>query len=209
VKDIYGGVLHHLMYSSNIQHAIDFLQKSLDELIQGKISMDKLAITKALRSDYKNPAAIAHRVLADRISQRDPGNKPKPGDRMKYLYFNNKGAKLQGDKIETPEYIIENRLQIDYTHYITNQLMKPLQQLFGLAIEQIWELQHKTTAIKAFKKDMAALKKETGDDIETFMKKREKYTSAKIKTILFDKVLEKIFNQQNGIQTVTSFFGKR
>ena len=209
VKDIYGGVLHHLMYSPNIQHAIDFLQKSLDELIQGKISMDKLAITKALRSDYKNPAAIAHRVLADRISQRDPGNKPKPGDRMKYLYFNNKGAKLQGDKIETPEYIIENRLQIDYTHYITNQLMKPLQQLFGLAIEQIWELQHKTTAIKAFKKDMAALKKETGDDIETFMKKREKYTSAKIKTILFDKVLEKIFNQQNGIQTVTSFFGKR
>ena len=27
----------------------------------------------------KNPSQIAHRVLADRIAQRDPGNKPKPG----------------------------------------------------------------------------------------------------------------------------------
>jgi hypothetical protein len=83
--------------------------------------------------------------------------------------------------------------------------MKPLQQLFGLAIEQIWELHHKGTAISAFKKDMAALTAETNGDIETFMKKREKYTSAKVKTILFDKFLEKIYNQQNGIRTMTEF----
>jgi len=206
VKDIYGGVLHNLMYSTNIQDAIEFLNKSLTDLINGNVSMDKLTITKALRGDYKNPAAIAHRVLADRIAQRDPGNKPKPGDRIKYVYFNNKSAKLQGEKIELPEYIVENRLQIDYKHYITNQLMKPLQQLFGLAIEQIWEMQNKMPAIKKFKKDMEALKKETGDDLEVFMKKREKYTSDKIKAILFDKFLEKIFNKQNGIRTMNDFF---
>jgi hypothetical protein len=206
VKDVYGGVLHHLMNGSNIQSAIDFLYDSLENLIQGKVPMDKLAITKALRGDYKNPAAIAHRVLADRIAQRDPGNKPKPGDRMKYLYFYNKGAKLQGDKIETPEFIIANKLKIDYTHYITNQLMKPLQQLFGLAIEQIWELQNKMSAIKTFRKDMEALKKETGDDMETFMKKREKYTSAKIKVLLFDKILTKVYNQQNGVRTMNDFY---
>lgn len=168
--------------------------------------MDKLAITKSLRGEYKNPAAIAHRVLADRIAQRDPGNKPKPGDRIKYLYFYNKKAKLQGEKIETPEFIIENKLAIDYTHYITNQLMKPLQQLFGLAIEQIWELQKKTAAIKTFKKDMEALKQETNGDIETFMKRREKYTSAKIKVLLFEKFLTKVFNQQNGVRTMNDFF---
>jgi DNA polymerase elongation subunit (family B) len=208
VKDIYGGVLHHLMNSSNIQDAVDFLYKSLEDLIQGKVSMDKLMITKALRGDYKNPLAIAHRVLADRIAQRDPGNKPKPGDRIKYVYFNNKGAKLQGDKIETPHFILEKGLQIDYTHYITNQLMKPLQQLFGLAIEQIWEMQHKRTAIRTFKSDMEKLTRETDGDIEAFMKKREKYTSAKIKAILFDKFLEKIFNRENRVRTMNDFFGK-
>ena len=206
VKDVYGGVLHELMNGSNIQSAIHFLYDSLENLIQGRVPMDKLAITKALRGDYKNPAAIAHRVLADRIAQRDPGNKPKPGDRMKYVYIVNKQAKLQGDKIETPEFIVENKLKIDYTHYITNQLMKPLQQLFGLAIVQIWDLQNKKTAIKTFNKDMAALEAESGGDLEMFMKKKEKYTSAKVKTLLFDKFLEKIYNQQNGIRTMTDLF---
>lgn len=84
--------------------------------------------------------------------------------------------------------------------------MKPLQQLFGLAIEQIWDLQNKKTAIKTFKKDMAALETESGDDLETFMKKKEKYTSAKVKTLLFDKFLEKIYNQQNGIRTMSDLF---
>jgi DNA polymerase elongation subunit (family B) len=205
VKDVYGGVLHHLMNGSNIKDAMDFLYESLESLINGNIPMEKLMITKALRGDYKNPTGVAHRVLADRIAQRDPGNKPKPGDRMKYVYVVNKSAKLQGDKIETPEFIIERRLNIDYTHYITNQLMKPLQQLFGLAIEQIWELQNKGTAISAFKRDMMALTNETNGDIETFMKKREKYTSAKVKTILFDKFLEKIYNKQNGIRTMSEF----
>jgi DNA polymerase elongation subunit (family B) len=209
VKDVYGGVLDCLMNHTNIQPAIDFLNNSLNDLIQGNISMDKLAITKSLRSDYKNPQQIAHRVLADRIGQRDPGNKPKPGDRIKYLFIVNKDAKLQGEKIETPEFIIENKLKIDYTYYITNQLMKPLQQLFGLAIEQIWELQNKGSAIKLFKKDVQQMNIDTDGDLEAFMKKREKYTSAKIKTLLFEKCLTKIFNEQNGIRTISDCFKKR
>ena len=209
VKDIYGGVLYNLMNNSNISPAIDFLNHSLNELIQGKIGMDKLAITKSLRSDYKNPQQIAHRVLADRIGQRDPGNKPKPGDRIKYLFINNKTAKLQGDKIETPEFILQNQLKIDYTYYITNQLMKPLQQLFGLAIEQIWEMQNKTTAIKSFRKDVLTMQEESEGDLELFMKKREKYTSAKIKVLLFEKFLTKIFNEQNRIQTINECFSRK
>jgi DNA polymerase elongation subunit (family B) len=206
VKDVYGGVLQCLMNNTNIQPAINFLNNSLNDLIQGKITMDKLAITKSLRSDYKNPQQIAHRVLADRIGQRDPGNKPKPGDRIKYLFIMNKGAKLQGDKIETPEFIVENNLKIDYIYYITNQLMKPLQQLFGLAIEQIWELQNKSSAIKTYKKDLQQMLTDTEGDLEAFMKKREKYTSTKVKILLFDKFLTKIFNEQNGIRTIYDCF---
>jgi DNA polymerase elongation subunit (family B) len=210
VKDVYGGVLQNLMNNTNIEPAIQFLNKCLEDLIKGNIGMDKLAITKSLRSDYKNPQQIAHRVLADRIGQRDPGNKPKPGDRIKYLFITNKLAKLQGEKIETPEFISQNKLQIDYTYYITNQLMKPLLQLFGLAIEQIWEMQNKKIAIKTFRGDIEKMKEECEGDLELFMKKREKYTSTKVKTLLFDKFLTKIYNEQNKIQTIQEcFFGKR
>jgi len=206
LKDVYGGILNILMKEYNLQSAIKFLDKSLHDLINGNVSMDKLAITKALRSGYKNPNQIGHFVLAQRIGKRDPGNKPKPGDRMKFVFIVNDTPKaLMGDKIETTEFIVENNLKIDYTHYITNQLMKPLQQLFGLALEEIWRLQGKTSAIKTYNREIKKLTAEF-PDIETFMKKKEKYCSAKVKTLLFDDVLNKIYNEKNSIQTITSFF---
>ena len=207
LKDVYGGILNILMKENNISKAIEFLDKSLQELIDGKVSMDKLSITKALRSDYKNPNQIGHKVLADRIGKRDPGNKPKPGDRMKFVFIVNDNSKaLMGDKIETPEYIIENKLKIDYSHYITNQLMKPIQQLFGLAVEQIWELQNKQSQIKTYRKDILKIQQDYSN-MEDFMKKKEKYCSTKVKAILFDKILSKIYNEKNKIQTITSMFG--
>ena len=226
LKDTYGGLLNILMRENNIQAAIDFLNQSLENLVRGVVPMDKLIISKALRSDYKNPMQIGHWVLADRIGKRDPGNKPKPGDRMKFVFIipqtssgggggggGGKGSKaaakkvLMGDKIETPEYVLEHKIQIDYTHYITNQLMKPLQQLLGLALVPIWEHQRKTSTIMTFKKDVAKLEAEY-PDIEEFMKKREKYCSAKVKALLFDKILNKIENSRSGAQEITGFFGK-
>lgn len=210
LKDVYGGILNILMREgegNNLRDAIDYLNKSLLNLIDGKVSMDKLMITKALRSDYKNPQQIGHRVLADRIGERDPGNKPRPGDRMRFVFVvNDKPKALMGDKIETPDYIVENNVQIDYTHYITNQLMKPLQQLFGLAVEDIWTMQKKMSAIKTYRKDVAKLEQDCGGDLELFMKKREKISSAKIKVLLFDKMLETIHNRKHKIQTLDVFF---
>ncbi len=210
LKDTYGGILNILMKENNIKSAIHFLEKSLEELIKGNVSMDKLMMTKALRGDYKNPQQIAHRVLADRIGQRDPGNKPKPGDRMRFVHIVNDNKKaLQGEKIETPEFIVDNNLKIDYIFYITNQLMKPLQQLLGLALEQIWAYQNKHLAIKDFKKEIVKIEKEYGDNLEVFMKKREKLTSAKIKVLLFDKTLNKIQNDKMGMREITSFYTQK
>lgn len=84
--------------------------------------------------------------------------------------------------------------------------MKPLQQLFGLAVEKIWEYQRKPNAIKKFNKDIEQIKNECDDDQELYMKKREKYCSAKVKTLLFDKFLNKITNKRHNIQTITSFY---
>ena len=39
---------------------------------------------------------------------------------------------LLGDRIETPEYIKENNLKIDYAYYITNQFRKPFLQVILL-----------------------------------------------------------------------------
>ena len=210
LKDIYGGVLTILMNEpNNIQAALSFLQKSLEELIQGNVAMDKLAITKSLKSDYKNPKQIAHNVLAERIGEREPGNKPKPGDRIKYVYFVNTDKKaLQGERIETPGYIIAKKLVIDYNHYITNQLMKPLQQLFGLALEKIYTFLGKSKDRQLYFQEMDALEKQFGDDVEIYMKHREKYCSERVKGVLFQPFLTKISNTRQGIQTIDSMFAR-
>jgi len=207
LKDTYGGILNLLVKQNNLEGSINFLNDSLNDLIAGKVPMDKLTITRALRSDYKNPNQIAHKVLANRIGERDPGNKPKPGDRVKYLFVvNDKPKALMGERIETPEFIVSSKVKIDYTHYITNQLMKPLQQLFGLAVELIWAHQRKPSAIKTYKKDIEIMEKECCGDWELYMKKKEKYCAAKVKTLLFDKVLNQISNEKNKMQPITNFF---
>jgi len=208
MKDVYGGVLDILMKSTDIGLAMKYLEGRLQDLVGGKIPMEKLAITKALRSDYKNPESIGHNVLAERIGKRDPGNKPKSGDRIKFVFIVNDDKKaLQGDKMETPEFIIENNIPIDYNYYITNQLMKPLMQLFGLEVEKIWKAQGRWSAIKEYQKTIKKLKEEYPLDLETFMKKREKICAAKVKEMIFDKFLEKIYNDKNGIRKITQWFG--
>jgi len=209
LKDVYGGILNILMKdrgADNIQRAVEYLNSCLQDLIQGQVPMEKLAITRALSSYYKNPQQIAHRVLADRMAKRDPGNKPKSGDRIKYVFFENAAASLQGDKIETPEFLISQGLKIDYAHYITNQLMKPLQQLFGLALEPIWRFQKKPNAIATFKKDLEKLRESCKDDLEEFAKKQDTFVSKKAKEVLFDKWIQKINNDKNGVRLITSMF---
>ena len=208
LKDTYGQIINIIMSGQSVNSAIQYLDNSLTELIKGNVSTDKLAITKSLRSYYKNPQQIAHRVLADRIGQRDPGNMPKPGDRIKFLHVVNQNKKaLQGEKIETPEFILENRLKLDFGFYVSNQLMKPLCQFLGLALEEMWKNQNKMSAIKKYKSDLSDLQKEF-PDFETFIKKKEKYCSDKVKTMLFDKHLLQINNDKNGLRPITSFFGK-
>ena len=208
VKDIYGGIIDILMKEQNIQKAIEFLRTSLQDLVNEKVSMDKLIITKSLRSGYKNPQSIAHKVLADRMTSRDAGSKPSSGDRIPFVYINNPNKKaLQGEKIETPTYIIENRLKIDYSFYISNQIMKPVQQVFALVLEKIWEYQKKTGKIKNFKKDIETLRKTT--DPDKFEDKLEQLKNKEVKALLFDEYLRVTNNEKDGNQSLTKFFGKK
>ena len=206
VKDIYGGIIDILMKKQNIQEAIDFLKSCLQNIVDEKYAMDKLIITKSLRSGYKNPQSIAHKVLADRITARDPGNKPGSGDIIPFVYISTKDKKaLQGEKIETPTFIVENKLKIDYSFYITNQIMKPVQQVFALVLEKIWESKKNTPQLMKFKRNVENLRKEYGNNSEKYHEKVEDLRCKEIKAILFDEYLRETNNQKNGNQSITKF----
>jgi hypothetical protein len=72
VKDVFGGALDILMEDRDIRKAQKFVQDLLVQVMQNKMPLEKYIITKQLRDDYKVPGQIAHRVLADRMEERDP-----------------------------------------------------------------------------------------------------------------------------------------
>jgi len=136
VKDIFGTALDLLMEKRDIKLAFDHVKKMLVDVMQNKFPLEKFVITKQLRDDYKNPEQIAHRVLADRMEQRDAGNKPQVGDRLSFVFVAGRTGK-QGDRIEHIDHVKAKNLKVDTEFYITNQIQNPLAQLFALAVEQL------------------------------------------------------------------------
>ena len=205
VKDIYGGIIDILMKEKDIGKSMEFLKACLQDIVDEKVPIEKLIITKSLRAGYKNPKSIAHKVLADRIGEREQGNKPSSGDRIPYVYIHtNTKSKLQGDKIETPTFIIKNKLKIDYSFYITNQIMKPLLQVYALVLEKIWKSQKKMGKISNFKREVAKLENNT--EPNKFPEKLEKMKNAEVKKLLFDNYLRKTNNQKQGLRTMDMFY---
>ena len=190
VKDVYGGIIDILMKDKNIEMAIEYLQQCLQNIVDEQYGMEKLIITKSLRSMYKNPDQIAHKVLADRIAKRDPGNKPKSGDRIPYVYIVNPDKKAkQGEKIELPSYILDNpkTTKIDYAHYISNQIMKPVLQVFALVLDEIPGFKDKLGKRRRFYKELKEHQAKLSED--KYKAKEEKLKNNEVKALLFDKYL--------------------
>jgi DNA polymerase elongation subunit (family B) len=203
VKDVYGGIIDILMKDKDIEKAAEFLNTSLEGLISGDVSMDKLVITKSLRSGYKNPKQIAHKVLADRIGRRDPGNKPSVGDRVAFVYISNPDKRaLQGDRIETPDFVKQGTVDIDYGHYITNQIMKPVQQVFALVLEQLAAFRKKKGhTLRKWYAELDKLKEtcaENGLEWPAIQSRVETLRNREVKALLFDSFLEKIKSRSRG-----------
>ena len=204
VKDVYGGIIDILMKEKNINKSIDFLNNMLSQIVNEEIGMDKLIISKSLRSFYKCPQQIAHKVLADRIGVREPGNKPRAGDRIPYVYIYSKNKKeLQGNKIEHPLYINEKKLKIDYGFYITNQIMKPVIQIYSLVLFDMPQFQKKT---KMFKQKIKTLM-ENSTDQEKTLRKIQSLKDKEVESLLFKKYITINNNKAQNNRMITDFFG--
>ena len=179
VKYVYGGVIENILTKQDIKAAFEFAQRSCRELISGKFPLSKLTITKSLRAEYKTPSPPAHKVLAERIGARDPGNKPSTSERIPFIYIPApEGSTHQGERIETPTFIRANNLKPDYAFYITNQISKPVAQVFGLVVEKLPGVR---------KEDV---------DIANRSKKPTEAREALAEQLLFGKILEEVTRKQ-------------
>lgn len=208
--------LDRLLNKLDVKGAIENMLEVIDRVIDGRVPIEDLVITKTLRAEYKDRSRIAHAVLAHRVGERDPGNAPQVNDRIPMVHIrvaeNNRGGNkvLQGDKVEIPEYVMEKNLEIDYQYYLEDQIMNPSLQMLSAIVEQIpghakppgfWERRR--------------------DDIETKLKLMHNYTEeitrkrireildserqAEARKLVFDPKLAKLRNKYNNQMDLMSF----
>ena len=169
VKTVYGGVIERILAQRDVVAAFRFARETVKALLAGKFPLKRLTITKSLRAEYK--LVPAHKILADRIGVRDPGNKPSSNDRIPFVYVKNptgrKYAKdvSQGERIETPTYIQEKGLMPDYAFYITNQIAKPVAQVFGLVVEKLPGVKPHQVAATKKARDPVAAREELAEEL--------------------------------------------
>ena len=85
--------------------------------------------------------------------------------------------------------------------------MKPVQQVFALVLEKIWENNKKLSKIAKFKKEVDTLRKNSVP--EKFEDKLEQLKNKEVKALLFDEYLRETNNEKAGVQSLKKYFGAK
>ena len=210
VKRVYKGVIDRILDTGDVAGAAEFVRKIMDDLVNGRIDMAELVVSKSLSSYYANPDQIAHAVLAKRMAERDPGSAPSSGERVPYVYVTPvKGefpaGTLQGGRIEHPAHVHEfPELKIDYAHYVTNQVMKPIAQLFALMVERLPGC--RLTQEKIESEMTAATNAADGDAVKA-RKKVDVLKQNEVIRLLFQESLDVVKRQKSGMPDIRTLLG--
>lgn len=148
VRDVIQTSLDMILMNRDVNGAIDYVKSQISSLLQNKMDISRLVITKSLnkgaeyalgtggkKEDYK--VKQAHVELAARMKKRDPGSAPQMGDRVPYVIITGAKGAANFEKAEDPIYVLENNIPIDSKWYLTNQLSKPLVRIFEPIIDDV------------------------------------------------------------------------
>lgn len=117
-----------ILKEGDIKKVIENTRVVLEKLKANEIPIEDLTIIKGIT---KNPdsydGVLPHIELAKKLSKRNPQEAPKVGDRIGFVII--KGNQMLSMRSEDPEYVKENKIQIDSEYYIQNQLLPPVRRI--------------------------------------------------------------------------------
>lgn len=125
VRRVLDMVLHKILMEHSIDGAIEYCKRTISDLLQNKIDISLLVITKALAKSADASGYVAkqaHVELAERMRKRDAGSAPHVGDRVAYVIIQAAKNAPAYEKSEDPIYVLEHNIPIDTKYYLENQL---------------------------------------------------------------------------------------
>ncbi|KAI0124213.1 DNA polymerase delta catalytic subunit [Xylariales sp. AK1849] len=129
VQTVIEKVLRMILMDQDVEGAQEYVKNIISDLLQNKVDMSKLVITKALTKEHYD-GRQAHVELAERMKKRDAGSAPGLGDRVAYVMIKGAAGAKNFEKSEDPIFVLENNVPIDTRYYLDNQLAKPLGRIF-------------------------------------------------------------------------------
>ena len=152
-REVCKAVLDKILDSQDPTGGIEVAKEMAQDLLDGKIPMEKLLMSKTLADSYKTKdgewsykhmmdgkvqeiPSQPHVQVLEKINRRTPGAHPHTGDRVPFVLVktDDPRAKLF-EKAEDPKYAREQNIPLDYDYYFTNQLKKPVEDLLDPLIK--------------------------------------------------------------------------
>lgn len=133
VRKVVDTCLRKIIIDRDVQGAIDYAKSTISDLLQNKMDISMLVITKQLgksADDADYTSKQAHVELAMRMRKRDAGSAPNVGDRVAYVIIQAAKGAPAYEKSEDPVWVLDNNLPIDTAYYLDNQLSNPLIRIF-------------------------------------------------------------------------------
>ncbi|KAI0557880.1 DNA-directed DNA polymerase [Gracilaria domingensis] len=161
VANVISTSLELLLKKQDLQKAIAMVKYTISDLLQNKIDISQLVVSKALtKTDYE--AKQAHVTLAEKMRKRDPGTAPSLGDRVPYVITHGSKNEPAYSRPEDPLYVLENNVPIDNKYYLENMLRKPLERIFepvmGSKVSSLFFGEHTRTVSVVTSKKGALMK---------------------------------------------------
>lgn len=136
LRKTYIDILNIIFASGSFIDVIRMLVDIVYSIINNTVSLQDLIIIKGLNESYKNPN-YPMKLFSENL--KNDGILVSPGDRIPYIISDVTDAKYLGDKMKTPEQIIDKKLSIDKYYYLENVLSKSIDRLIAVAYKNTIE----------------------------------------------------------------------
>lgn len=134
-RELQKTILDKILFEKDLQGAVRACRQTAEDLLAGRIGLEKLTLSQQLKSIYANDAH-AHLMVAKKIRERMPGSEPKPGDRVPYVFIDIGDDKANSSAMaEDPAYALEQNLPINYYLYLRSHLINPLSTILDLFVK--------------------------------------------------------------------------
>jgi DNA polymerase delta subunit 1 len=130
LREIYSEIIDMVMAKEPRWKLYEFIAEKIDNLLSGKVDLEKLVITKSIKENYK-AQNLPHVAVSKKMISR--GKYVATGTRIRYIFVETENPKdPQYIKAEDPDFYLENKdkLKIDYMYYFEKQLITPIDEIF-------------------------------------------------------------------------------